>query len=167
MTRTVGLLLVFWLALLLAACTKVKPPIIKPHSAEVTGVSPAGLGLRLHLDVTNPNRGPLIVRSVSGRVTLADRIELGDATADSCVSILGRETKRVLADVKVPWKNLSELASLASSGEPVAYRFAGKATVGGERLNVQVPFQLTGSITAAELLQATLRSLPTLPGHQP
>ena len=110
MTRTVGLLLVLWLALLLAACSKVKPPIIKPHSAEVTGVSPAGLGLRLHLDVTNPNRGPLIVRSVSGRVTLADRIELGDATAQSGIGrtkytrtwSLGTSIASVPATVKTP-----------------------------------------------------------------
>ena len=107
------------------------------------------------------------MRSVSGTVTLADRVRLGDASAASGVSIPAGETKRVSAHVKAAWKNVADVATLASSGASVAYRFDGKAKIGGERLNVDIPFQLSGKITAAELVQATMRSLPQIPGLIP
>ena len=54
------------------------------------------------------------------------------------------------------------LASLAATRRAVPYVVEGKANVGGERLNVDVPFRVQGVITDELVAQAAMRSLPGL-----
>jgi LEA14-like dessication related protein len=149
---------------MLSACAKPKPPTLKPYAAQVVGIDPSGISLRLQLDATNPNRIALSVRSVSGTVTLNETVRLGRASVPTRVRLPARETTRVSAALKVAWQNLSEAVSLAASGKTVRYRLQGTARVGGEDLDFEVPFKIDGKLTAAELLGATVRSLPGLDG---
>ena len=62
------------------------------------------------------------------------------------------------------WKGLGGLASLAQAKKPVPYTVEGTATVGGESLNVDVPFKLEGKITPEQVQQALVKSLKGIPG---
>jgi LEA14-like dessication related protein len=145
-----------------AACTP-DPPTLTPQLAQVTDASPAGLGLRIQLDAYNPNSITLAVRSVSARVTLAERIDLGAAELPSGVSLASKAHTPVVVDLRLPWRNAAELAMLAATQPSTPYRIDGTAKVGGERLNVDLPFQLRGTLTREQLLGAGLRGIMGVP----
>lgn len=149
---------------LCAGCSRPKPPTVTPVSAEVTSLSPTVLNLLAKLDVHNPNGFPLVVHGVSGKLVLDKSINMGTARTVSGVSVAPNATQRVSVTLSVPWQNLARLAPLVLTGQPVSYRFDGKATIGGNHLNVDLPFTLTGSLTSEQLLQAGLKNLPKLPG---
>jgi len=151
------------LALVLSSCAKPEPPRITPHSVQVTSVTPLEIALRAELDVENPNAFPLMVRSVSGTLRVGAGTEVGTAKVDTNATIPARATERVASDVRVRWSNLGALAPLALSPGPVPYVFGGVANVGGEKLNLDVPFELKGNLSREQILQAGLRGLG-LPG---
>jgi LEA14-like dessication related protein len=159
-----GLLSFFAVLALCAGCSRPKPPTVTPESVQVTSLTPTVLDLLAKLDVHNPNGFPLIVHGVSGKLVLDGNVDMGTAQTTSGVSVPANANQRVSVTLSVPWRNLAALAPLVLEGKPVSYRFDGKATVGGNSLNVDVPFTLTGSLTSAELLQAGLKNLPKLPG---
>jgi len=143
------------------ACAKPKPPTITPKSAEVLSVSGAGLTLAVVFDVANPNRFPLIVQAVDGRFLLGagSGVELGRARAEPASSIPAQGTSTVTSQVAIAWTNLAALTPFLLSPAAVPYRFEGNATVGGESLNVSVPFTLTGELTGAQLIGVGLNGL--------
>jgi LEA14-like dessication related protein len=161
------LLVALLASVLLVACAKPKPPTITPHSVEVKSVSPTALVLHAQFDVHNPNGFPLIVRKVSGKLTVANNVDMGSTSVPSGVSIPANGTQRVASDLDVSWQNLSQLLPYAVSGKPVPYSFDGHATVGGKSLNIEVPFSIKGELTSAQLLSAGLNGLPKLPGLAP
>lgn len=151
-------------AALAVACSRPKPPTITPYSVEVTAVTPTNVGLHVNLDVSNPNSFPLIVQKVSGDLVVNGSVDMGKTSVNTRLDIPANATQRVATDASVPWTNLAALAPLALSGKPVPYRFNGTATVGGQSLNVDVPFHIDGTLTSAQLLQAGLNGLPRIPG---
>ncbi len=157
-----------FLVLLVAAvgCAKPKPPKIEPHSAQVKSVDASGLTLAVELDVTNPNGFPLLVRTVSGKLLVGSGVEVGTARVDSGKSIPAHGSERLASDLTAQWSNIAALAPLATTGKPVAYTFEGIANVGGESLNMDVPFRLKGELKPEQVIAATLRGLK-LPGVSP
>ncbi len=143
----------------LGACTP-DPPVLTPQLVQVTAVSPTELGLRMQLDAYNPNGVALSVRSVSAHLTLADRIDLGTTELPSGVSLAPKAHTPVVFDLRVPWQNAAQVAALAATQATATYRIDGKARVGGEKLNVELPFQLSGVLTREQLVGAGLRGLP-------
>jgi LEA14-like dessication related protein len=151
--------------ILSAACAKPEPPTIVPRSARVTSVGPAGLTLAVELDVANPNSFPLSAHSVEGALTLGDGVELGRARATPEAAIPAKGSAMVPSELTVSFNNLAALAPLALSDQPVPFKFKGQALIGGEKLNVGVPFELSGELTRVQLLQIGLRGLGGLPPH--
>ena len=151
---------------LFCACSKPEPPRITPYSARVSSVSPTGLGLSLELDVENRNPFPLVVREVTGKMKIGGA-EVGSADSKPDGNIPARGTARVPANLSLRWTNLAALAPLAASKQPVPYAFDGVAKVGGEKLNVDVPFTAKGELSQEQVVQAGLRGLggliPVLP----
>lgn len=145
-------------ALCLLACSKPEPPKITPHSARVTSLTPLAIGLSLELDVENKNPYPLVVQEVSGVLKLAG-LEVGRARSEPKGNVPARATTRLPAELSVPWTGLAALGPLAASGKPVPYAFEGTAKVGGQKLNLDLPFTVTGEITQKQLVQAGLRGL--------
>ncbi len=146
-------------------CSKPKPPTITPKSAQILAVTPVGVQLEVAFDVTNPNGYPLVIHAVDGRFSLGGTggAELGTAHAEPSSSIPADATSTVTSTLAVGWTNLAALAPFTLSPAAVPYTFAGNATLGGEHLNVTVPFTLTGELTRAQLITAGLKGL-SLPG---
>jgi LEA14-like dessication related protein len=147
--------------LLTAACAKPKPPTITPKSAQVLSVGGTGLTLAVTFDVTNPNRFPLVVHSVDGRFSLGEGagVELGKAHAQPASSIPAQGTSTVTSQVAIGWTNLAALTPFMLSPAAVPYRFEGGATLGGESLNVSLPFTLSGELTRAQMIGVGLSGL--------
>ena len=53
--------------------------------------------------------------------------------------------------------------ALALANRPIPYEVSGKVNLGGDLVNVDLPFTLKGVISHDQLLQATVNSLPMLP----
>ena len=152
-------LILFALLVFAVGCSKPKPPKIEPHAARVKTVDATGLTLGVELDVTNPNGFPLLVRTVSGKLLMGSGVEVGNARVDSGKTVPANGTARLSSDLTARWSNIAALAPLATTGKPVAYTFEGIANVGGEKLNLDVPFRLQGELKPEQLLAATLRGL--------
>ena len=72
------------------------------------------------------------------------------------VTRLSVPTTLALRDVPV-------VLGLAASNRDLTYDVNGTLNVGGDSLNVNLPFHLSGVLTHEQLLQATMNSLPRLP----
>ncbi|HET9932527.1 MAG TPA: LEA type 2 family protein [Polyangiaceae bacterium] len=141
------------------ACSKPKPPTVRPLSARVVAVTPSEIRLAVDLEVTNPNGFPLVARSVDGTLSVGSGAELGRSHTDLASSIPAGATANVTSEVSVGFQNLGALAPFVLSPLPVPYELHGSATLGGEKLNVSVPFTLNGELTRAELVAIGLNHL--------
>ena len=147
------------IALSLGACAKPKPPTLRPLSARVVAVTPSEIRLAVELEVTNPNGFPLMARSVDGTLTVGGGEELGRSHTDLASSIPAGATANVTSEVAVGFRNLGALAPFVLSPLPVPYELRGNATLGGEKLNVSIPFTLNGELTRAQLIGMGLNQL--------
>lgn len=148
------------------ACSKPKAPQLTPQEATITSVDLDGFALRVKVDAFNPNTFPLSVRGISAHVIVDATHDLGIVTASQPISLPALAHTPLDVPMSVKWKGLGALATLAASKRAIPYVIDGTATVGGENLNVDVPFKLPGTITGDQLEQAGLKSLERLPGLQ-
>ena len=154
-------------AVVLSACSKPQAPTLVPKEATVTDVSLTGFDMTVKLDAFNPNSFPIAVRSMSAHVIVNGNQDLGTVTSNTPINLPANAHTLVDAPLNVKWKGAAGIASLAQARQPVPYVVDGTATVGGESLNVDVPFKLTGTITPQQLQTAAQKSLQNaLPGLQ-
>jgi LEA14-like dessication related protein len=140
-------------------CSKPQPIEVTPRSAQVVSATPAGIRIALSLDVANPNDFDVSARSVKGTLEIGNGIPIGTGSSEPRTPIPARGSSHVPAELALGWTNLNALIPLALSGQPVPYQFRGTATVGGESLNMDVPFAIAGEITREQLLQIGLGGL--------
>jgi LEA14-like dessication related protein len=145
-------------ACMVLACSP-KDPTVNPRVARVLAVAPSGLSLAIDLEVHNPNSFPLMVHAVQGQIMLGNGAVLGSGIAYPGGNIPAQGARLVTAQLDVPWVNLGALAPFALSSGPVPYVFKGEAAIGGESLNIKVPFELGGNLTREQLIAAGLRGL--------
>jgi LEA14-like dessication related protein len=148
-------------ASLAVACAP-KAPRITPRSAEIRGATGAGLQMRIHLTAHNPNGVGLTVRSLDVRVFLAGR-DLGVSRVTRPTPLPPRQDVNVDGDVSVPWGDLPSLLMATALNEQIPYRLEGNARVGGERLNVEVPFRMESTMPRSVLTGAASNSVPGMP----
>ena len=158
MRPTFALLLTLLLALWLSSGCAPKPPRLLPHSVSVSRVTAQSLQLTFDLEVFNDNSFPLAARHVEGAVRVNGAV-LGRGSARPEGTVPAKSSKRLSAQLDVPWTNVGALAPFVMSAQPVPYVFVGKATLGGEDVNFDLPFELTGQLSSAQLLQAGLTGL--------
>jgi LEA14-like dessication related protein len=146
------------IAAFVGGCAKPQPPSVVPHVVRVAGVSVGGLELDVELQVHNPNSFPLAAEAVRGTLFGARDQKLGQGSSQSRTTIPAGATSLVESRVRIGWESLTALAPLLAS-ERIPYVFRGDVTVGGETLNVTLPFTLQGELTRAQLLEAGWRGL--------
>ena len=155
-------------ALQSAACSKPQPPEISVKAAKVTDVNLAGLTVAVETELYNPNKFPMTLQSVTGNVKLEGKYDLGQVTVSTPVSLPAGERTAASVPLAVKWQNAGTVAALAGSAATIPFTVTGTASVGGEKLSLEVPFQVQGTVTREQLTQAALRSIPTsLPGFPP
>jgi LEA14-like dessication related protein len=139
-------------------------PTIAPEKAVVTSVGPAGVGLNVELGVDNPNGIELSGRSLTAKVVLDGTYDLGTVSVPHPFRLAPRATSHLAVPLMLPWTDISILAALAAPNRSIPYDVDGTVNVGAEALNADVPFHLGGVITHQQLIEATLNSIPSLPG---
>jgi LEA14-like dessication related protein len=152
------------LAIPLLGCSKPEPPTLVPKSATVTALSPTAIGLQLELDATNPNSFPLVAQSFTAKVRFDGQYDMGTTTLTTPLDIPAGATTTLRVPLSVPWSNVAPLVALAASGADVTYNVDGTAVVGGSSLHATLPFTASGKVTHDQIVKATVRSLPAIPG---
>lgn len=154
-----------WLsAFVLLGCSKPKAPTLTPRSAQVSSVFASGVELSVEFSAHNPNGFSLQGSEVRSTLELRDGTPLGSATSSEPFSIPAGGDAPVRAKLRVGFDSLAALAPFALTGTPLPYRLRGSASMGGESLNVDVPFQIDGVLTAEQVVAAGLQgAAPRLP----
>ena len=152
------------LSLLMVGCSKPKPPTIKPDKTQITSVKPKGVTVRVTLDVHNPNDFALTVRSVKATILLGGQTKLGPVDKPHGVSLPANVSTKVDFDLEASWELAAELAGLATLGPTIPYEVDGTVNVGGDRLNLDLPFKIKGQVSQAQLIAAGLKGIPSIPG---
>jgi LEA14-like dessication related protein len=161
-SKTLALVLVV-ASLLALACSKPEPPSLVPKSATITAMSLGGMDLRLQLDAFNPNGFDLTAQRVTAKVTLDGKYDVGVVTANTALMLPGGKSTPLDVPIAVTWSDAAQLATLAAANRPIPYVVNGTAAIGGEKLNVDVPFRIDGVLTPEQLKRAVMKSLPMLP----
>lgn len=149
------------------ACSKPQQPQLTPKEVTVTAVDLSGFDMRVKMDAYNPNGFDLAIRSVVAHVVVDGNQDLGTVTSSQPVTLPAGARSTIDVPMTAKWKNLEGIATLAGAKKSVPYTVDGTATVGGERLNVDVPFKLSGTMTPEQLqgaLMKSLQGLPAIPG---
>lgn len=155
------------LGLLLAlGCARPKPPVVTPHAATVSAITPEAVLLNVLLKVENPNAFSIAARSVSGTLRVTDGPRLGTGQAAPDQAIGAGKTALVESQVRIRWSDLAVLAPLLLK-PTLPYTFDGTVTLGGSAIELTLPFALEGELTREQLLGAGLRGLPKLPALLP
>jgi LEA14-like dessication related protein len=129
-----------------------------PHVVRISGVSPGGIDFDVQLQVHNPNSFPLAAEAVHGTLYGSGDRKLGQGTSHPREAIPAGSSRLVASQVHIGWENMTAIAPLLAS-ERIPYEFRGDVTLGGESLNVTLPFTLSGELTRAQLLEAGWRGL--------
>lgn len=153
--------------LLVSSCSKPQPPTLTPRSAQVSGIFAGGVELTVALSAHNPNSFPLVVNRVAASLELQDGTPLGSATSSEAFSVPAEGDGTINAKLRVQLTSLSALAPYALSAKAVPYRLKGSSRIGGERLNMDVPFSLDGVLTPEQAIAAGLHGAADLLQKQP
>jgi LEA14-like dessication related protein len=146
------------LALGVASCATPQPPTVTPQVARVVEVNQTGVELQVTLAVQNPNAFDLSAHEVNGTLFVEGGQKLGTGKSNPQQSIPAQGTANVESRVKIAWDDVPGLQKFLLRAE-VPYQFKGNVTLGGETLQLTLPFEMKGTLTREQLLQAGLRGL--------
>lgn len=147
----------------LVACKRPKPPTLTPEKGELTAIGPDGIHLTLHLGVENPNGFDLSARSVAGRVLLDGKHDMGTVAVSQPFRLAAGQVTHLSVPVTLGLEDVPMVLALAASNRDISYDVDGSVNVGGDSLNVNLPFHLSGQLTHEQLVRATVNSLPRFP----
>jgi LEA14-like dessication related protein len=152
----------------LVACSRPSPPTIAPRRVAISYITPLAIGLDITLDATNANTVDLVAGNLNARVVLDDHLEVGVATVEQTVTLPANQSTEVHVTTAIPWSDLAPLAALVTSDRPTfPYTVSGDLELGAPLPHTSVPFTLQGQVTRAELLRATIASIPGLAPQSP
>lgn len=148
----------------LAACSKPQPPTIVPKEARVAAISPAGLDLVVKVEATNPNSMTLTAQSFTGRAKLDGKWDLATVTISKPIVLPPHQPTMIEVPLTMPWQDVNALVAMSTAQKPVPYVVDGTVKVGGESLNVDLPYSVSGTISREQIAAAALKSIPAIPG---
>ncbi|HZU81676.1 MAG TPA: LEA type 2 family protein [Polyangiaceae bacterium] len=143
-----------------SACTKPQPPAITSVKPTSVTADARGLSIGMTLGMHNPNGVAIPLQAVDAHVTAGEGIDLGTVRVPEAVTLPAKGDADVPVSLPVTWNGVGQMAMLAASGRDIAYRAEGTVTLGGDLLNVTVPFTATGTIKQQDLAQGALRAMP-------
>jgi LEA14-like dessication related protein len=162
MSRRLSRWLVIVALVVAAGCSKPKPVQLTPQSVRLVSVGPTGVGVALGLNVHNPNGFPIVAQSVTAKFELQDGTELGRGSSAAPFTVPAEGDTALPAELSMQWTNLAALTPYALAGKALPYRISGTARLGGESLNVDLPFSISGELTQQQVLAAGLRGAAAL-----
>lgn len=148
------------LTVALAACSKPQPPTITAVTPTAVMADQRGITLGLQLGMHNPNRVSIPVKAVNAHVNLDDKVDLGDVQTSEAVTLPAGQDATVPVSIPIAWTDLGQMAALAGPPHDVKYKASGTVTLGGDLLNVTVPFEATGTIKQQDMAQGALKAVP-------
>lgn len=148
----------------LSGCQKPVPPQITPKEVRVVALGPQGLEVLLKVEATNPNKLTLSVQSISAQAKLDNRWDMGAVAIAKPIVLPSNTPTMIDVPLTMPWSDVTALRTLASNPNPIPFAVEGFAKVGGERLNVDLPFAISGTITREQMVNAAMKGLPAIPG---
>lgn len=151
------------LAFALLACEKPSPPKVKPESVVVKAIDATGLTVEVTLDAHNKNSVPLYARSVTAKIMLDQKIDLGEVEVDTEVKLPSKKHTAVVAPLTLKWKDVLAIGLLAAQKPVIPFTVTGTASVGTDDLNFEVPFETEGSLTREQLSVLTTKAIPGMP----
>jgi LEA14-like dessication related protein len=147
------------------ACSKPAPPTLSPKRASITSISPDGVAFDVILATTNPNDFDLTAGDVTAHFILDGNVDVGTATFPQTITLPANTTKDIDVPISLHWVDLLPLLEIAASNRPtVPYAVDGSLSLGGDLIHIQVPFRFTGTVSREQIVRATVRSIPGLPG---
>ncbi len=152
------------LALWVMGCSKPEPPTLTSEKVVVTKSSAQGLELEVTLSAKNPNSIKLQANSIKGKVTINQATELAEVSVPTKISLPANKTTQIVVPVKVQWGAAAAMALAAMNSPTIPFTMKGTANVGGDSLNVDLPFTVQGTLTRQQLIDAVQGSLPMIPG---
>jgi hypothetical protein len=158
------LLLLTALLFSLFSCKPPDPPTLTPKEIRVTAITPAGIDVLVRIEAVNPNRKDLNVRSVSGSMKLAGKYQLATVTITKPLVIPPAVPTMIDAPMTMAWADISTLGALGATQGPVPYVLSGTVAIGGDRLAINLPFSIQGTLTREQIAGAALKGLPPIPG---
>ena len=133
-------------------CSQPSAPEITVKAARVTELSLSGLTLAVDAEAFNPNDITLNVQRVSGTVRIDDKYELGKVTVPVPTTLPARARTPLSVPLAMKWQNLTILTGIAARSETIPYTVTGTVAVGGEKLSLDVPFQVQGTLTREQIM---------------
>jgi len=152
------------LALWATGCSTPEAPTLTAEKVVVTKSGPTGLDIEVTLAAKNPNSIKLTARSIKAKVTINQSTELAEVTVPTKISLPANKSTQLVVPVKVQWGAAAALALAALNAPTVPFTMKGTANVGGDSLNVDLPFTVHGTLTRQQLIDAAQGALPNIPG---
>jgi len=141
--------------LFLSGCSEsLKAPTLKPEQVTTSRISTDGADFEAVLDGFNPNSKELTARSVTTKLNIGGRAEAAKVSIASSLVLPPKQNVKVKVPIKVEWTDKAAIAALAATKQPVTYLVEGTAEFSDGRTSINVPLQVSGPMTAAELAQA-------------
>jgi LEA14-like dessication related protein len=141
-------------------CSKPSPPTLAPTSVTVTQLTAQGLDLSVTLNATNPNAIALSSQGVNARVVIDETLDLGSVTSSQPITLPANQTSSITVPLSVKWTSVSALLQVAASARDLPYAVDGTVAMGGELVNVGVPFHLEGIVTRDQIASAAAHAVP-------
>jgi LEA14-like dessication related protein len=158
-------LVLFTLSFFAFACSRPAPPTLSPKRAAITSISPDGVAFDVILATTNPNDFDLTAGDVTAHFVLDGNVDVGTATFPQTITLPANTTKDIDVPISLHWVDILPLLEIAASNRPaVPYAVDGSLSLGGDLIHIQVPFRFTGTVSREQIVRATVRSIPGLPG---
>ncbi|MBI5512431.1 MAG: LEA type 2 family protein [Deltaproteobacteria bacterium] len=137
-------------------------PRLTVRGVDIVEATSAGLHLRTHMVVRNTNAVGLTARSIKLRVTVAAR-DLGETELPNATRLPSEVDVPIDADVTAAWGDLPGILVVTALNQQVPYRLDGTVKVGGEDINLQVPFHVESSFPRQVLLDAAGAAVQRVP----
>lgn len=134
----------------------------------MTELGPTGASFRIRLAAANPNSFALSANSFRAHLVFdGGKIDAGTVDVSKPFTLAPGVTTELDVPVTLSWQGVAALATLAAQKPSIPYVIDGTVNVGGEKLNVDLPYSVSGAVSQSQIMAATMKGLSNAPGLPP